>query len=157
MVQVAENRVNNKCVEKRSHARCDIDHYPVLVKKPDNTRIHAYLSNLSYSGLQVKCNRLSAHILAPKSGLIDGEHSIEVQVSLIIPFKNGLEKILVNCDVKYMAVTKDKNKDYAYALGLQITNYMGKSFQTIQRIINGEKLPVIKKSNVVPIKKSREY
>ena len=152
MKQVAESRIDNNIVEKRSHTRRDIDHYPVLVKKTDNTRIHAYLTNISRSGLQVKCNRLSAHILAPKSGLIEDKNKIVVELSSILPFKNKLEKILLNCAVKYMAVTKDSNGEHAFAVGMHILECKGNSNQVIERILNGEQLPRVK-SNIKSVTK----
>ena len=60
---------------------------------------------------------------------------------------------MVNCKLKYVAVTKDSNPEYAYAIGLQITDYKGKSFQIIKEILDGLTLPDLK-SNVDPIKDS---
>jgi len=138
-------------VESRSHTRRDIDNYPTIVRLLDGTTIQVYLSNISYSGLQIKCKRLSALLLTPKSGLLAKEDETDVKISLILPLKNKLEKIKVNCKLKYVAVTKDSNPEYAYAIGLQITDYKGKSFQIIKEILDGLALPDLK-SNVVSIK-----
>jgi len=139
--------------EKRSHTRRDIDNYPITVKKLDGTTIHAYISNIAYSGLQIKCDRLSAHILSPKSGLLAKEDETEVNISSILPFKNKVEKIMAICMLKYVAVTGDSNSKYSYAIGLQITDYKGNSFQVIKKILDGLTLPDLK-SNVDPIKDS---
>jgi len=142
-------------VESRYYARRDIDNYPIIVKLLDGTTIRAYLSSISYSGLQIKCKQLAAFILmhTPKSGLLAKEDETDVKISLILPIKNKLKKIMVNCKLKYVAVTKDSRPEYAYAIGLQITDYKGKSFQIIKEILDGLALPDLK-SNVVPIKDS---
>jgi hypothetical protein len=153
MEQIVMTHPDSVFAENQSYTQRDIDNYPIIVRLLDGTTIRAYLSNLSYSGLQIKCKQLSAHILTPKSGLLAKEDETDVKISLILPIKNKLKKIVVNCKLKYVAVTKDSRPEYAYAIGLQITDYKGKSFQIIKEILDGLALPDLK-SNVVPIKDS---
>jgi len=139
--------------EKRTHTRRDIDDYPVTMRMLDGTTIKAYLGNVSYSGLQIKCNRLSARVLTPKSGLLAKEDEIDVKISAILPFKNKVGRIMAHCKLKYVALTETSNPEYAYAIGLQVTEYKGKSFQIIKELIDGLTLPDIK-SDVNPTKDS---
>ncbi len=88
MEQIVMTHPASVFVESRSHTRRDINNYPTIVRLLNGTTIQAYLSNLSYSGLQIKCKQLSAHILTPKSGLLAKEDETDVKISLILPLKN---------------------------------------------------------------------
>ncbi len=90
--RTASNKIGH--LYKRFHNRCNINNYPVIVKKQDGTKVRAFVSNISFDGIQIKCSRLSAHIFSPKSGLLADENIPDIELSLILPFKNTCIHIL---------------------------------------------------------------
>ncbi len=121
------------------------------MKKQDGTKIRAFVNNISFGGMQIKCSRLSAHILSSKSGLFVNEDGPNVELSLILPFKNRVKKIIADYKVKYIVIAKDTDPKKAFVIGLQVITYKGRSFQTIKEILEGRNLPDIQSNSTLTV------
>ena len=124
--------------ERREYVRYNVDHYPVELKKPDGTKLPALLNDVSFGGFQILCTGLTAHILSQKIGLLTEDGGQDAEISINIPFKEGIEKIMANCKLAYTAKNKDAEGKSTFAVGLQVNNFKGKSVQIINRLILGQ-------------------
>ncbi len=124
--------------ERREYVRYNVGHYPVELKKPDGTKLPALLNDVSFGGFQILCTGLTAHILSQKIGLLTEDGGQDAEISINIPFKEGIEKIMANCKLAYTAKNKDAEGKSTFAVGLQVNNFKGKSVQIINRLILGQ-------------------
>jgi len=124
--------------ERREYARYNVDHYTVELKKPDGTKLRALLNDVSFGGFQILCTGLTAHILSQKTGLLTEDEGQDAEISINIPFKEGIEKIMANCKLVYVAKNEDAKGESTFAVGLQVNNFKGKSVQIINRLILGQ-------------------
>ena len=124
--------------EKREYVRYNVAHYPVELKKTDGTKLRALLNDVSFGGFQILCTDLTAHILSQKTGLLTEDEGQDAEISINIPFKEGIEKIMANCKLAYTAKNEDAEGGSTFAIGLQVNNFKGKSVQTINRLILGQ-------------------
>ena len=120
---------------RREYERHNVGNYPAEVKKPDGTKLNAFLNDISYGGLQIICTGLTAHMLSQKTGLLTEDERKEVEISIKIPFKEGIEKIIASCKLTYIAKNEDKAKEMSFAVGLQVENFKGESVQIIKRLM----------------------
>ncbi len=142
-------QLNKATSEKRADNRRYFGSYPITIRKADGTHIKALLSNISRSGIQIKCNRISAKILTPKKGLLVPDNMPEVKISLILPFKKGVKIIKGTYKIRYVAVSQESNLQNTHVLGLKAINYEGNSFQVVKDLLDGKTLPILQ-SNVDP-------
>ena len=142
MKETRETLKDHSLHNRREYERHNVGNYPAEVKKPDGTKLNAFLNDISYSGFQVVCTGLTAHILSQKTGLLTENDSQEVEVSIKIPFKEGIEKIVADCNLAYIAKNEDKAKEMSFAVGLQVNNFKGKSVEIINRLFLGQAIAV---------------
>ena len=115
--KISKKPTNTSPVEKRLHARKNVNDYPAILTKSDGTKITGFIRNFSVSGLQLRCKRLSAHILSDTSGFIEEGESVNVESLLLINKKkvkvSGLFKLV------YIAIDSDSPAEKRYVVGLQ--------------------------------------
>jgi len=132
--------------DKRSHERPVLEGHPIAVKRTDGEKISAFVHNISIGGLQIRCSRLSAHILWPKMGLLNKKDAPQVEISLVIPLKGGgLLKIEAIYILKYIGAIKGMgmSPEKNFAVGLQIISYKGKSMQALKKLLAELVSPII--------------
>ncbi len=141
--------------ERRLHPRRKIDNYPLSIKKTDGTKIKAHLSNISAMGFQIKCSRLSAFVLTARNiGFLERKQLPDVEVTVLLPYKNGLKRINSICRIVYSAISKETNPIYAFTLGLQVIKHQGNSFRVVKELLYGQELPKLLSEKTRVIKKS---
>ena len=142
--------------ERRLKPRRNINNYPISIKKADGTKIRAYISNISAMGFQIKCSRLSAFVLTARNvGILEHKTLPDVEVISVFPYKNGIKKINSICKLRYSAVSKDTNRDRAFAIGLQVIQHKGNSFEVVRELLYGEPLPNLLPEKTRIIKKHK--
>ncbi len=149
MRSINSTYAGNSFAEKRSDKRRDFGNHPITVRKKDGTKIKAILNNLCRGGLQIKCNRLSANILSTRKGLLPSDNQPTVEISVLLPTRKGLKKIMANCKMRYVAVTKDIDPVNSYVIGLKVIAYKGKSDRVVKELLEGLTLPNLQQ-NVDP-------
>ena len=53
--------------------------------------------------------------------------------------------------IKYIAVAKDTDPEKTFIIGLQVTAYKGKSFQTIKELLDGQALPDVQSNSTLAV------
>jgi len=135
--------MTNHAHEKRECIRYNIDPYPIEVTRPDGIKLHAILNNVSYGGFRILCTDLTAaHILSKKTGHLMENEAREVELAINIPSKESIEKIMADCKITYIAKNEDKVKEMSSAVGLQVNSFKGRSVQILNKIIQGQAIPV---------------
>jgi len=126
--------------DRRENVRYYIDHYPVELIKPDGTKLNAFLNDISYKGFQIMCTGLTARILSQKTGLLTEDDRQDAEILINIPFKEGIEKILVSCKLIYIANDEDAEGENTFAVGLHVENFKGQSVRIINRLIEANRM-----------------
>ena len=135
--------MTNHVGERRECIRYNVDHYPAEVTRPDGTTLHALLNDVSFGGFRILCTDLTAaHILSKKPGHLMENEAPEVQIAINIPSKESIEKIMADCKITYIAKNVDKVKEMSSAVGLQVNSFKGRSVQILNKIIQGQAIPV---------------
>ena len=125
-----------KAEEKREYPRIIID-CPVSLMLADAVVLKATAYDISPGGLQIQCNKKTAHQLLEKTKKANKKTSPGFGVSLSLPLDGKQAKLVSLCKHIYLVSLEDD----LFAIGLSFTGLKGKSKSVLKRFIEASMEP----------------
>ena len=91
--------------EKRLFPRIDIDRR-VLIRPLDGNIVYAIAHDISPDGLQIRCDRTTAHVLHPSGKSLRDAPSVDI--GLPLPLQEGLVALTARCTIRYFALISEE-------------------------------------------------
>ncbi len=93
--------------EKRLFPRINIDRR-VLIRLLDGNIVYAIAHDISPDGLQIRCDRTTAHVLHPSGKSITDDNAPSVDIRLPLPLLEGLVALAARCTIRYFALISEE-------------------------------------------------
>lgn len=119
-------------MERRHYPRIDTEH-PAELLDGSGTPHPAHATNISLSGLQVRCDQKTALAFAPKGQATHPRDIPELRVRMSLPLKDR-STVRVEARCKVISFRRVAADDFRF--GLQYEFFEGRSYQALEAYID---------------------
>ena len=125
-----------KLVEKlddhRCHPRIELG-IPVAFRNANGQHCSAELVNMSFKGVQIRCNVATAQILHPRGGKIGDGNAPIVQIAIALPLANGSTTLSASARLSYLTTLADEPR---CVMGLEFLDLRPTARKTIAQFFS---------------------
>jgi hypothetical protein len=129
--------------EKRAYPRVKVNALAVLNKK-DEWEVNAIVHDISPDGIQLRCNRKSAHVIHPTGKLITEKTAPEVTLKFSLPIEGKEKEVIVQSKIYYFSIIEIdvvafgiKFKQFEKFSGRHVDDYITKSVIPVEeKVLN---------------------
>ena len=116
--------------DKRQYPRIVIN-TPIAIQQSDGNVINALAHDITLDGIQVQCDRATAHCLAPAGRYLTDEKAPEIDARLALPIEGALTEISARCRILYVADVPDER----CAIGLRFAGTKNDSSRQLDQFM----------------------
>ena len=122
--------------EKREQQRFKIENCPISLCLSDDDVVDAMINDLSGGGIQIYCDRISAHKVQHEYESTREKASTRFPVSFILPIGDGQDRVEADCQLAYIV----KQENDTYAIGLEFVDMEVGCQSTLTAYVKGKEI-----------------
>ena len=122
--------------KRRSYPRIRL-HEPAPIRLPNGLLMPDTIYDVSYGGLQLRCDRESAIAIHPAQSVISETNCPRTVLTISFPYPRGLGDIVIDCSLRYLRVLDQGN----FAFGVKFEAFQGDGVANFDRFIAESLIP----------------